>query len=41
LILPLPRDGDGHAEPGDVRPPTLYFVRQTQRFNVQIDFTIE
>lgn len=41
LILLIPCDSDGYAEPGDVRPSTLYFVRQTQRFNVQIDFAIE
>jgi hypothetical protein len=40
-VLFVPRDGDGYAESGDVRPPALYFVRQAQRFNVQIDFAIE
>ncbi len=41
LVLFVPRDRDGHAKSGDIRPPALYFVRQAQRFNVQVDFAIE
>ncbi len=41
IILFVPRDGDGHSESGDVRPAALHFVRQAQRFDVQIDFAIE
>ena len=41
VILFVPGYGDGHAEPGDVRPSALYFVRQAQGFNVQVDFAIE
>jgi len=41
IILLVPGYGDGDAESGDVRPAPLDFVRQAQRFNVQVDFAIK
>jgi hypothetical protein len=40
-ILFIPRNGDGYSESGDIRPAALHFVREAQRFNVEVDFAIK
>jgi hypothetical protein len=40
-IVLVPRDRNGQSEAGYIAPAAGDFVRQAQRFNVEIDFAIE
>jgi hypothetical protein len=40
-VLFIPRHRHGQAKRADISPAAFDFVRQPQRFNIQINFAIE
>src|SRR5579872_4919825 len=41
LVIFVPGDGDGHAESPNIAPAALDFVREAERFDIQINFAIK
>ena len=40
-FVPVPGDGNGEPKARNVGPPAFHFVREAQRFYIEVDFVIE
>jgi len=40
-VVFVPRDGDSEPERSNIAPASVNFIRESKRFNIQINFPIE